>query len=66
MTDKEYRDLQQKKFYSMHKQYKVYLFKDIDAEEVKILDAKSNKSAFIRKAIIEYIRNHKTVGVSDE
>ena len=52
MTDKEF---QQKKYYASHKQYKVYLDKEQDAEVVQILDNKPNRSAFIRRALIHEV-----------
>lgn len=52
MTEAEMRTLQQEKYYSNHKQYKVYLTCDVDEEIIKMLDAHSKKSAFIRKALI--------------
>ena len=56
MTDVEYRALQQGKFYSNHKQYKVYLTTDTDEELIKAIENSDNKSAFIRRAIISYLR----------
>lgn len=56
MTDVEYRTLQQEKFYGNHKQYKVYFTTDTDKEFIEALDNVDNKSAFIRRAIIAYLR----------
>lgn len=52
MTEKEF---QQKKFYANHRQYKVYLNKGEDDEVIKALDERSNRSAFIRRALIHEV-----------
>lgn len=56
MSDIDYQKSQQARFYGNHKQYKVYLTADTDAEYIKVLDASDNRSALIRRAIIKYIR----------
>ena len=56
MTDKEYREFQQKKYYSRHKQYKVYLSVEGEADIIEILDKDRNRSGLIKQALIAYLR----------
>ena len=47
---------QQTKYYTNHKQYKVYLSTDEDAELVAKLDKCKNKSLLIRSALLLYFK----------
>ena len=49
--------LQQKKYYANHKQYKVYLSSDEDADIIATLDKCKNRSLCIRNALILYFKS---------
>ena len=51
--------LQQEKYYGNHKQYKVYLSTEEDADIIAALDKCKNRSLCIRNALILYFKHKK-------
>ena len=55
-TTKEYRTFTAQKFNKTHKQYKVYLENEVDAEVIAALEKTGNKTKLIRTALRYYVR----------
>ena len=56
ITERELRKAQQTKFYCNHKQYKVYLDCEEDAELIRLLERSKNKSLMIKMALVQAFR----------